>query len=92
MTTIQLVIAIVGFVSLLAAIVAGAWINQRGVERQMEAFRNEVKAELRAVEGKIAGEIGTLRAEQIATREIVSRIDQIFQRLYQPVVPPGRGD
>ena len=92
MTTIQLVIAVAGFVSIIAGFIGGAWINQRGLERQMEVFRNEIKAELRAVEGKIAGEIGTLRAEQIATREIVSRIDQIFQRLYQPVVPPGRGD
>jgi len=99
MTTIQLVISVAGFISLLAAIIGGAWLNQRSIEKQMEAFRNEMRAEFASVRAEIAtsraelkGEIGTLRAEQIATREKVDRIDQIFQRLYQPVIPPGKGD
>jgi uncharacterized membrane-anchored protein YhcB (DUF1043 family) len=86
MNTIQLILAIVGFISLLAAVIAGAWLNQRAVERQMESmrsefasFRQEIKAELRA-------EIAPLRAEMHALNEKVDRIDRIFQQLYRPVV------
>jgi len=87
MNTIQLVVAIAGFVSLLAAVIAGAWLNQRAIERQMtsferqfDSFRQEIKAELRA-------EISPLKVEMRALNEKVDRIDQIFQRLYQPVLP-----
>lgn len=84
MTAIQLVIAVAGFISIIAGFIGGAWINQRGLERQMEALRNEIKAELRA-------EIAPLKAEMHALNEKVDRIDQIFQRMYQPVLP-GKGD
>jgi hypothetical protein len=102
MNTIQLVVAIAGFVSLLAAVIAGAWINQRAIERQMtsferqfDSFRQEIKAELRAEIGTLRSDLkaetGTLRAEMHALNEKVDRIDQVFQRLYQPVLP-GKGD
>jgi len=84
--TILLILAIVGFISLLAAVVAGAWLNQRAVERQIDSlrsefgsFRQEIKAELRA-------EISPLRVEMHALNEKVDRIDRIFQQLYRPVV------
>ncbi len=91
MNTIQLILAIAGFVSLLAAVVAGAWINQRAVERQIDSlrsefgsFRQEIKAELRA-------EISPLRVEMHALNEKVDRIDRIFQQLYRPVIS-DKGD
>lgn len=91
MNTIQLILAIVGFVSLLAAVVAGAWLNQRAVERQIDSlrsefgsFRQEIKAELRA-------EISPLRVEMHALNEKVDRIDRIFQQLYRPVIS-DKGD
>ena len=95
MTTIQLVIAVAGFISIIAGFIGGAWINQRGLEKQMEAFRNEIKAELRGEIGtlraELKGEIAPLKAEMHALNEKVDRIDQIFQRMYQPVLP-GKGD
>lgn len=85
MTTIQIVLAVAGFISIVAGFLGGAWINQRGLEKQMESFRNEIKAELRAA-------IDPLRVEVHAVNEKVDRIDQIFRTLYQPIAPPGRGD
>jgi peptidoglycan hydrolase CwlO-like protein len=99
MTTIQLVIAGASFIIvIIAAIIAGAWVKQRGWERQIEAFRsemnsfrNEMKAEIRAEIAKVIGEVGTLRVEQTATREKVDRIERQLDAIFKPVLP-GRGD
>ena len=113
MNTIQLILAIIGFVSLLAAVIAGAWLNQRAIERQIDALRNEMRAEVGSLRNEMRGEVGSLRsefgsfrqeikaelraeiaplrAEMHALNEKVDRIDQIFQHLYQPVLP-GKAD
>jgi hypothetical protein len=84
MNNVQLIVAAIAFVSLLGTILAGAWLNQHGLERQIEAFRLEIKAELR-------GEIGALRAEVHALNDKVERIDRLFQELYKPILP-GKED
>jgi hypothetical protein len=78
----------------IAAIIAGAWLKQRGQERQIDAirnemnsFRNEMKAELRAEAEKVIGGVGTLRAEQTATREKVERIERQLEAIFKPVLP-----
>jgi len=99
MTTIQLVIAGASFVIIIiAAIIAGAWVKQRGQARQIDAFRsemnsfrNEMKAEIRAEIAKVIGEVGTLRAEQTATREKVDRIERQLDAIFKPVLP-GKED
>jgi hypothetical protein len=98
MNTVQIIAVAVAFVSIVAAIIAGAWINQRGLERLMEAFRNEMRAEFATVRAEIAtsraelkGEIGMLRAEQTATREKVERIERQIEAIFKPVLP-GKGD
>jgi hypothetical protein len=91
MTTIQIIIAIAGYLGLLAAIMAGNWSIRHSLESQMNSFRAEIKAELRAEAEARRGEIAVMRAETHALNEKVDRIDQVFQRLYQPVLP-GKGD
>jgi hypothetical protein len=102
MTTIQIIIAIAGYIGLLAAIMAGNWSIRHSLESQMKtftdainaqmnSFRAEIKAELRAESEARRGEIAVLRTETHALNEKVDRIDQVFQRLYQPVLP-GKGD
>ena len=99
MTTIQLVIAGASFIIIaISAIIAGAWLKQRGQERQIDAirsemnsFRNEMKAELRADTEKVIGEVGTLRAEQTAMREKVERIERQLEAIFKPVLP-GKED
>lgn len=63
MNNTQLFAIAIPFVILLGAIVAGAWLNQRGLERQMDAFRSEIKAEIGAFESKVRADIAILRAE-----------------------------
>lgn len=58
---------------------------------EMNSFRAEIKAELRAESGARRAEIAVVRAETHALNEKADRIDQIFQRLYQPVLP-GKAD
>jgi CHASE1-domain containing sensor protein len=91
MNTVQLIAAVIAFVSLLAAIIAGAWINQRGLERQMEAFRNEIKAELNAMRADIKGDIGELRAEVRAQGARIERIEKLIEP-FVTLVAPGKGD
>ncbi len=99
MTTIQLVIAGASFIIIIiAAIIASAWVKQRGQERQIDAFRsemnsfrNEMKAEIRAEIAKVIGEVGTLRAEQTATREKVDRIERQLDAIFKPALP-SQGD
>ena len=59
MNNAQLIAIAVPFVILLGAIVAGAWLNQRGLERQMDAFRSEIKAEIGAFKSEIKSEMKT---------------------------------
>jgi hypothetical protein len=70
---------------------AGNWSIRHSLESQMNSFRAEIKAELRAEAEARRGEIAVMRAETHALNEKVDRIDQVFQRLYQPVLP-GKGD
>src|SRR5262245_8016707 len=99
MTTIQLVIAGASFIIVaIAAIIASARVNRRGWERQIDAFRsemnsfrNEMKAELRAEIAKVIGDVGTLRAEQTGTREKVDRIERQLDAIFKPVLP-GQGE
>ena len=91
MNTVQLIAAVTVFVLLLAAIIAGAWINQRGLERQMEAFRNEIKAELNAMRADIKGDIGELRVEVRAQGARIERIEKLIEP-FVTLVAPGKGD
>ena len=63
MNNIQFITVIIGFVTLLLAILGGAWLNQRGLEKQMESFRAEINAELCAHKAELKAEIHALRVE-----------------------------
>lgn len=63
MSTVQLFALTIPFVVLLGAIVAGAWLNQRALERQMDAFRSEINAVMGAFKAEVKAEISTFRAE-----------------------------
>jgi len=99
MTKIQLVIAGASFIIVaIAAIIASAWVKRRGWELQIDAFRsemnsfrNEMKAEIRAEIAKVISEVGTLRVEQTATREKVDRIERQLDAIFKPVLP-GHGE
>jgi cell division protein FtsB len=83
MTTIQVISAAVAFVSLLAAIIAGAWLNQRALERQIEAFRHEIKAEFAAVRAEI--QAVNQRVASLESR--VERIERQLDQIFKPVLP-----
>jgi hypothetical protein len=88
MNNVQLIMACVAFVSLLATILGGAWINQRGLERQMDAFRSEIKAELSSVKNELKSEIGGIKNEMESRFDSVdSRIDRIERQLDQIFKP-----
>lgn len=71
MNNAQLMTAIVAFVSLRPTVVAGAWLNQHALERPMEAFRNEVRAQF----GKVRAEIHS------AAQRLEARIGGVEARL-----------
>jgi hypothetical protein len=85
MTTIQLAIAVAGFVIIIiAAIITGAWTRQRAIERQMDAFRNEMRAEF-------AGLRGELNARFSALEDRIGRVERQLEAVFRPVLP-GMGD
>ena len=98
MNNIQLVMAMVAFVSLLFTILAGAWLNQRGLERQMDAFRNEVKAQLNEFKSEFNAQISEFKSEVNARFDVVdaqlgalqnqvNRIDRQVEAIFKPVLP-----
>ena len=83
MNNAQLLMACVAFVSLLATILGGAWINQRGLEKQMEAFRSEMNAQFQVVSNKIDGLEERLdqRFDNLESR--VDRIERQFDTFFK---------
>ena len=60
MNNSQFAAMIIGFVVLLASLWGGAWMNQRALEnqtrsleRQMDSFKDEMRAELKALADKV---------------------------------------
>ena len=83
MNNAQLLMACVAFVSLLATILGGAWINQRGLEKQMEAFRSEMKAEFQGLRGEMNARFDAIdqRFDNLESR--VDRIERQFDTLFK---------
>ncbi len=102
MNNLQFATMIVGFIALLLSLWGGAWLNQRGLERQMEAFRAEVKAELARMSEKVEHTERQLSEkvdhieQQLSAKvdhterqltEKVARIERQLERIFQPVLP-----
>jgi CHASE1-domain containing sensor protein len=98
MNNVQLVMAVIAFVSLLMTILAGAWINQRGLEKQMDSFRAEMKAEMGAMRSELQAEGQMTRSEMRAgfqsaadrNAAIESRVERIgrhFDAIFKPMLP-----
>lgn len=90
MGTVQIISVAIAFVSLLAAIIAGAWLNQRGLERQMEAFRHELKAEFASVRAEIQAvraEVQAVNQRVAALENRVERIERQLDQIFKPVLP-----
>ena len=94
MNNTQFITVILGFITLLLAILGGAWLNQRGLEKQMESFRAEIKAELNAHKAELKAELQALRAEFVSLRaefatlsERVTRIERQLEAIFKPVLP-----
>jgi hypothetical protein len=85
MNTIQIIAAVTAFIGLLAAIIAGAWLNQRGLERQMEAFRNEITATINALRADVRADIEPLK-------QTVEKIDRQLEAIVSRLILPGKGD
>ena len=85
MNNAQLIAIAVPFVILLGAIVAGAWLNQRGLERQMDAFRSEIKAVMGEFKSEIRLELITeitpLRADVVQVRADVEQVKKSVERI-----------
>jgi hypothetical protein len=98
MNNVQLIVAAVAFVSLLFTILAGAWLNQRGLERQMDAFRNEIKAQINEFKSEVSAQLSEFKSEANARFDVVdaqlgaiqsqvSRIDRQVEAIFKPVLP-----
>ncbi len=92
MNNTQLIALAVPFVILLGAIVAGAWINQRGLEKQMDAFRSEIKAEMMAFKSEIrlelVTEIAPLRADVAQVKQTVEKIERQLEAIFSRLIVP----
>jgi len=90
MTTIQLVIAVAGFVIIvIAAIITGAWTRQRAIERQMDTFKNEIQAEFAGLRGEMNARFGEVGARFSALETRVERIERQIEAIFKPVLPGG---
>jgi peptidoglycan hydrolase CwlO-like protein len=98
MNNVQLIVAVVAFVGLLFTILAGAWLNQRGLGRQMDSFRNEIKAQLNEFKSEFNAQISEFKSEANARFDVVdaqlgaiqnqvSRIDRQVEAIFKPVLP-----
>lgn len=76
MNTAQIISVAVAFVALIGAVITGAWLNQRAIERQLEAFRNEM-----------AAQFATVRAEIKAVSDRTERIERQLDAIFKPVLP-----
>ena len=76
MNNTQFIAVIIGFVSLLLAVLGGAWLNQRGLEKQIEAFRAEMAARLDAQTAKLD-----------ALSERIGKIERQLEAIFKPVLP-----
>jgi hypothetical protein len=85
MNTVQIIAVATAFISLLAAIIAGAWINQRAIEKQMDAFRNEIKAEMNALRADVRADIEPLK-------RTIEKIDRQLEAVFSRLILPGKGD
>ncbi len=88
MNIAQLVTIAVPFVILLGAIVAGSWINQRALERQIEAFRHEIKAEMTAMRAEVRAEIAPLRSNAEQLKQSVEKMERLFEAIFSKMVLP----
>lgn len=82
-TVVATVSAAVIFVSLLGAIIAGTWPSQRAIERQMESFHNEMRADFASVRA----EIESARAEVKSLAERIERVEQHVNALFRSFLP-----
>ncbi len=95
MTNLQFATLLVGFVTLLLAVIgSSAWLNQRGLEKQMEAYRGEINAKLdaqtvkfNALDEKIALSQRVLESKLDALAERVANIERQLTQIFKPVLP-----
>lgn len=83
MNNVQFVAIIVGFVTLLLTIMGGAWLNQRALERQMDAFRQEMAARFDSVNAKF----DALNNRIAALEGRIDRIERQLEAIFKPALP-----
>jgi Tfp pilus assembly protein PilO len=92
MNTIQIIALVVTLITVVGAVIAGAWINQRAIERQMDAFRNEIKAEMAALRADVRADIAPLSADIAQVKQSVEKIERQLEAIFGKMVWPGKGD
>jgi hypothetical protein len=88
MTNWQLIITLA---TLVFAIFGANWLSLQLLKSYIDARFDTIRAELGTLRAENQAGQNEVRAEIRHLGEKVDRIDQIFQRLYQPVVP-GKAD
>jgi hypothetical protein len=92
MNTIQIIALVVTLVTVVGAVIAGAWINQRAIERQMDAFRNEIRAEMLALRSDVRADIAPIRSDVSQLKMSVEKIERQLETIFGKMVWPGKGD
>ncbi|MGH9832600.1 MAG: hypothetical protein ACREBD_11835 [Blastocatellia bacterium] len=88
MTNWQLIITLA---ALVVAIFGAGWLNQRAIERQMEAFRNEMGAFKDAITAEMTAlraDVAPVRAEVEQLKQSVAKIDRQFEAIFSKLVLP----
>jgi hypothetical protein len=88
MTNWQLIITLA---TLVFAIFGANWLSLQLLKSYLDARVDTIRAEIATLKAETQAGQSEVRAELRHLGEKVDRIDQIFQRLYQPVLP-GKGD
>lgn len=73
---------IIGLVAVLFAIFASAWLNLRQIMRMLESHRNELKAEIKALEHKIDYGLASVKTEQSSVGSRVERVERQLDKAF----------
>jgi len=76
---------ILSLIALVFSIFGSAWLNLRQIERLLDSFRGEMKADLNSMRSELRAEIQVVNQKmdqgQVAVNQLVSRIERVERQL-----------
>ena len=81
------IILLVGFVTIVLAIFASAWLNQRAFERTLEQLEKRFEARFDAVEQRFQSLEARFEARFQAVEQRLDRIERQLEQIFKPILP-----